>query len=323
MKKLWIYLVLAALLLTVPSCSKFSVEIKNTFENGLDYGNTLVAEQGDYLAMRGGKDDAPALFIYHKPSGESRYILSADVYQIALCDNTVFYKKTVNDCLYAYDLGEEDNHRILLEEALSYQVRDGMVYYLVSEHGKYINTYDLATGTVGKLETGYTVDSFALTEYGMYYSDDTAGVYLVLPWGETRDRIVAAETDHIFRDAHSIDGGADMVYLKVNNLTGDASVCVYRAAKNETKTLLTHTLDATADLENINVTRGKVVTLYNKTICAIDIETGETESWGAIKEDFQTEGVLPQIMSDCVIYYIEDEENTALKASIQYYPEEK
>ena len=304
-------LLILTLLLGLTGCEERFPKVKDTFANGLNYGNTLAAEQGDYLVLRGGKEGVPGVFLYHKPSRKTQFIVSNDVYHIAFCDNVVYYKNLNNDCLYSYDLQTKE-HRILLEVCLNYQVRDGVVYYLDDEHGNYLKTYDIANAAGGKLETSYTVDSFALTDYGMYYSDDTKGILMVLAWGAKMDRVVASQTGMIYRDVEAVDG-ADVVYLRVNNETAEATLCSYKAAKNQTTDLLTGAFD------HHQYTNGYSVVIHDDTICAVNVADGTTENWGATDEDY----AYVQIMSDCVIYYNETDEDSALKASIQYYPEKK
>ncbi len=299
-----------ALLLGLCSCEERLPTVKDTFANGLNYGNTLAAEQGDYLALRGGKDGKAAVFLYHKSSQKTHHVVSNDVYHIALSNNTVYYKSLNNDCLYSYDLKTKE-HRILLEVCLNYQIRNGVVYYLTEQHGNYLNTYDIATGTGDRLETSYTVDSFALTDYGMYYCDDTKGFLMVLAWDAKMDRVVAAQEGMIYRDVEAVEG-ADVVYLRVDNNTAETTICSYKAAKNQTTDLLSGAFD------QLHYTRGHAVVIHDEKITAVQVSDGAVSSWGNTPEEY----TYVQLMSDCAIYYNETEEDDALKATIQYYPDE-
>lgn len=312
-KRLLSFLMIAVMLLAFTGCGGAFPHVEDTFANGVQYGNTLAAEQGEYLAMRGGKDDQPMVFLYHKPTGESYEIAEGEVYQIALLDNTVFYKTLNDECLYAYDLTAKDPEEaltVLLDYALNYQVRDGVVYYLDDEHGTYLKTYDLATGIQGQLNTGYTVDAFWLTDYGMYYCDDNKGALMVLPWGADVDRIVAIQEETIYRDVYAVQG-ADILYLKVDDNTGEAVICQYKASQNKSTEYLTGTFD------NFQYANGQAITVQDNELVAVNIAEGQTYTWGAIDTEYD----YLQIMSDCLIFYSDDD--NALKATIQYYPESK
>lgn len=286
-------------------------KIEDTFENGLKYGNTAMAEQGDYLAMRGNKDGNPALFLYHKPSEKKYHILTADVYYISLFNNRILYKKTINDCLYSYDLQTKE-HIILTEYASHYQVRDGFVYYVGKKTDNFLFKYDLSTGVETKIETGYHVDFFWLTEYGLYYANDERNLLMVLPWGEKVDRIVAKEEGAVFRDVMSL-GGADILYLKIINMESSATLTSYKASKKETKELFTGSFDF------YNLVDGHAVFVHDEDVCAVRLSDGMVLDWGDTLEDY----AFIQVMSDCVVYYFEDEETSAISLSIQYYPDVK
>ncbi|MBQ8600865.1 MAG: DUF5050 domain-containing protein [Clostridia bacterium] len=310
MKKTFLPIVtVLAILLSLTGCEVRYPKIENTFSNAISYGNTLAAEQGDYLAMRGGVEETPTLFLYHKTSQKSYPIVAADIYQIGLLDNTVFYKNVNNDCLYSYNL-ETKEHKILIEHAMNYQVRDGVVYYLTEEHGNYLSTYDIASGTSDQLETGNVVDAFWLTDYGMYYCDDEKNVLMVLPWGEKVDRIVAIEEGMIYRDVYGISG-SDCVYLKINNETAEATICHYKASQNKATEYITGYFD------NFIYTRDHAVTEQDGTVYAVNPAEGKTYTWGTVDTEYD----YIQFMSDCMIFYNDDD--TAMSAIIQYYPTEE
>ncbi len=309
MKKILSLMMITALMLSLCGCEMRYPTIADTEANALAYGNTLAAEQGEYIAMRGSKEDAATLFLYHKPSQKSYPIVSADVYQIGLLNNTVFYKNVNNDCLYSYNLATKE-HKILMDYCMNYQVRDGVVYYLGEEHGNYLNTYDIVSGTFGKLETNHMVNAFWLTDYGMYYCSDEENLLGVLPWGEKADRIVAIEEGMIYRDVCGVSG-ADCLYLKVNNETEEATICQYKASKNRAVDLMSGTFD------NYAYTRGHAVTEQDGTIYAVNVADGKTYTWGTVDTEYD----YIQMMSDCMVFY--SEEDSAMTATIQYYPEEQ
>lgn len=309
MKKILLLITVFAVLLNCTGCQVRYPTIEDTEANALAYGNTLAAEQGEYLAMRGSMDDVATLFLYHKPSQKSYPIVTADVYQIGLLDNTIFYKNVNNDCLYSYNLATKE-HKILMDYCMNYQVRDGVVYYLDEAHGNYLNTYDIATGTFGKLETNHTVNAFWLTDYGMYYCTDDEYLLGVLPWGEKVDRVIAKEEGMIYRDVSGISG-ADCIYLKVNNETAEATVCHYKASQNRATEYITGYFD------NYAYTRGHAVTEQDGTIYAVNIAEGKTYTWGTVDTEYD----YIEIMSDCMIFYNDDD--SAMTATIQYYPEEE
>ncbi len=308
-----VLLLAIALLLTVQLCGcevRFP-KVEDTFDNGLKYGNILMAEQGDYIALRGNDKGNPALYLYHKPSEKKYHVLTADIYYISLQNNTILYKKTINDCLYSYDL-ETKEHVILTEYATDYQVRDGFVYYINKKTENFLYKYDLATGTETTIETSYPVDAFWLTEYGLYYADDTQNLLMVLPWGEKLDRVVAKEEGVVYRDVMSV-GGADVLYMKVSNTENSAVLTSYKASKNEATALFTGVF------EFYNLVDGHAVFVHEEDICAVRLSDGQVFDWGDTVEDY----AYTQILSDCVVYYFEDEEDGTISLSIQYYPEEK
>lgn len=309
MKKILSLLSVFALLLCLCGCEVRYPKIADTEANALSYGNTLAAEQGDYMAMRGSKGEQPTLFLYHKKSQKSYPIVAADVYQIGLLNNTVFYKDVNNDCLYSYDLATKE-HKILMDYCMNYQVRDGVVYYLDEAHGNFLNTYDIASGTFGKLETHHTVNAFWLTDYGMYYCADDENLLGVLPWGEKVDRVIAKEEGMIYRDVSGISGG-DCLYLKVDNETSESTICHFKASQNRATEYISGYFD------NYAYTRGHAVTEQSGTIYAVNLADGKTYTWGSVDTEYD----YLQIMSDCMVFY--SEEDSAMSATIQYYPEEQ
>ncbi|PWM43175.1 MAG: hypothetical protein DBX52_00030 [Clostridiales bacterium] len=301
-KRFLFWLAMLAVLCTFTGCQSKLPTVEDTFSTAVSWGNYLAAEQGEYLAMRGEKDGKPGLILYHKPGQKAYFLLEGDVYQIGLLGNRVFYKIRETNDLHCFTLSTRED-ALLEEDVYAYQVHGNTLYFIKKERGNYYYTIDLQTGTKGTVETGYTVDSLYLTDYGFYYYDDGRDLLMVRPADNNLDRIVYKGNSETVRDVISL-GGADIAFLATNDNTGVVTLISYKASENKT------TEHLSGSFTHFNVAKGHAVVIENQTIYAVDAANKKTYTWGSV-DSFEN----IEIMSDCVILY------NGNKAGIQYYPE--
>ena len=304
MKKRWIsILLLVALLLSLAGCSEGApVSVEDTFENAIVWGNTRAAEQGDYLAMRSENNGAPALILYNKKTEKADVLVEDDVYHIGFGGNRIFFKTVGTDRLYCYEL-ETKKIKTVDPSVYSYQVWNNTLYFINGEHGNYYYTVDLETMAKTQVETGYTVDRLYLTDYGVYYYDDTRDILMVSPHREQLERLVYHCVNATMQSVISM-GGANVMMLVASDQDESATLISYHAAQNKTVRHLT------GSFSHFNFTNGYAVTVNSKnhTVFAVDPAAEKNYTVCGVGE---YENV--QIMSDCVILY------NGNRSEIQYF----
>lgn len=302
MKRFFAILLILAMLPGLFGCQK-AIVIEDVNANGLKWGNTLATEQGAWVALYGEEDGQTGLILYNKETDQSRFLVEGRIFLIALLENKIYFKYDGGSELYCYDIAKED-YGLLLEGVMAYQIRGSIIYYLTDVHGNYLNTYDLSTREHGKISVSYTVDAFWLTDDALYYSDDTKGLLMVRPHETERDRILYQGEFVLCRDVVALEG-EDVAFIGMNQNTGLNSLYRYTAESDTVTELLRGSFD------HFNLVRSHLVFAEENTICAMDLSDYQVYSWGTIEEEYS----FIEIMSDCVIYYVDD------RPYLQYYPD--
>ncbi len=264
--------------------------IEDTFSNGLKWGNRFAAEQGDWIAMRGEQEGKVGLMLFHKEETNATFLLEGDVCNIALLGNVIYFQMMEEDTLYAYDVATKEC-RSLLSDCISYQVRDGQVYYLsAADHGR-LQRFDLAQKQTETVKTDNIVDDFWLTDYGIYYRCDEKGTLMVREYGADQEQLIYQNKKKKAQDLVAIEG-AKVAFLAAAE-DGQSVLCSYHPAENKVVEHLNLAFD------HLNVSDGYVVTVENGShIYAVDVSEDKVYDWGTIDEHR-----YPQIMSDCLILY--------------------
>ncbi len=305
MKARWIStLLLLGLLFSLSGCKQTLPVVEDTYPTAVSWGNSYAAEQGGYYAMRGEQKGKTGLILYNKTKQKTHFLLEGAVCNIGLYGNKIYYQLEEDSGLYVYDLAAKKSTE-LNSDVASYQIYNGVLYYLKTGQSNYYFTVNLETGAKNQVTTSNTVNTLYLTEYGLYYYDDTKDFLMVRPSGNPVDRIVYTGIGETVRCLYSA-GGADVLFLSTNDTSRRTTLLYYKAADNQVQSFLS------GDYSNFNYTGTYAVMLINQTIYAVDPISGKTYIWGTVDE-----GDPYEIMRDSVILY------TGNQAGIQYYPEDK
>ncbi|MBQ6824561.1 MAG: DUF5050 domain-containing protein [Clostridia bacterium] len=304
LKRFIAVLLTLAVVLGLSACK---IQVEDTASNGLKWGNTLSAEQGDWIALRGEEKGKVGILLYNKKKEKSEFMVEGDLYHIALLNNTLYYKYLQGSELYSFDLVKKEQTE-LLSGVMAYQIHGDTIYYLSDEHGEFLHTYNITTGESGKRTFKHTVNAFWVTDHGIYYHDDGKNLFIVCPFETGLESIIYRGIYEDCRDVMALDG-ADIAFMIQSETKDQTTLCTYDAENAKVTKLYT------GFFSHYNVAGDRLVTVYGEDIISIDPASGEVFSWGS------TEGYYyPQVMSNCVILY-EDEDGR--KPVLQYYPETK
>lgn len=293
-------LLACALLLGLFGCK---TEVKDTFSTGLKWGNTLAAEQGDWIALRGEEGGTVGLMLYNKAKEKSQFLVAGDIYYIAMLGNKIYFKYLQGSELYCYDI-EAGEYRELLSGVMAYQVYGNTLYYLTEEHGAYLNTYDVNTGETGRLALTLTADAFWITGHALYYHDDGQDILMMKPHETGEESVVYDGDSKHCRDVVALNGGADIAFLILDTALNTTELVT---CDGETHELTVH---LEGSFTHLNVVDGRLVVVEGDTVVSVDPATGEAYDWGSVADyDY------PQIMSDCLVLYEGD------SPRIRYYPD--
>ncbi len=289
-------LMAALLLLCLAGCKEGALPtIEDTAPYARKQSNTLVAAQGDWMVMRAEKNGAPGLLLYNKEEKSGRFLLEGAYKNPGLLGNQVFYQAEDTGDLFSFDLATE-TEKLLVAGAEDYQVFDGVVYY-TAKGVLYTRRLDL--GLQKTVKTGYAVDDFWLTDYGVYYYTAEKQLLMVCPNGMEGDRIVCSPEGAVL-DVETTKG-AHIAFIQKGSKGN--FLCTYNPADKAVSQHLN------GDFTAVQMVGETVVLADGKSLCAIDLSTDKKEDWGGI----EAESV--QLLSDCAVFY------TGNESAIKYYPE--
>ncbi|MBQ3083950.1 MAG: DUF5050 domain-containing protein [Clostridia bacterium] len=283
-----------------PAGEQENLVITDTFTNGLKWGNRFAAEQGDWIAMRGEHEGKVGLMLYNKNETAATFLLEGDVCNIALLGNKVYYQIAEEPSLYAYDIASKKKSEVL-KDCGSYQVREGVLYYLPTAANGRLQRMELSNMLPSAVKTDYAVDDFWLTDHALYYRNDEYGFLQIREHGADQERLIYYGKGKTPEDVVAVDG-AKIAFLV--SAEESSVLCSYDPATNQVKEHLN------LRLSHLALSDGYVVTVEGGAhIYAVDVAADKVYDWGTMQEHF-----YPQMMSDCVILY------QGNQPVFQYYP---
>jgi hypothetical protein len=295
MKRFLAAMMAAMMLLLLGGCQKAKFPtIEDSQPLARKESNHLAAAQGEWMVMRSEKKGAPCLILYNKKEKKGQLIAEGEYHSPGILDESVFYQAEETGDLYRLDLSTGES-ACILPSVEQYQVRDGLVYYLI--HGN-LYTYRLDYGTQMPLKTGYEVDDFWLTDFGVYYYTAKKQLLMVLPYGAT-DRIVCAVEGAVLDVAST--QGAHIAFIQKGSKAN--SLCTYNPADRSAKNRMR------GGFSTLLAKGEKIIFAEGAAIFALDLATDQKQDWGGQK----AENV--QLLPDCALFY---NGNTS---AIRHYPE--
>jgi hypothetical protein len=302
LKRIIALLLSFVLLLGSAGCSNaLSIPDKNA--NGLKWGNTLAAQQGEWVAMRGVKDGKLGLLLYNEKNQNTKLLVEGNVYYPAIMGNKIYFKYLDGSELYVYDPAVKDFEH-LLSGVMAYQTRGSLIYYITDVHGNYLHTYNVESGEASTVNTTNTVDAFWLTDYGVYYHDDGKDLLSVIANDTGTESVVYQGNNSHCRDVVSLNGGADIAFSILESAT--THLCTYNAANG------TVTKHFSGNYTHYNlVGENRLVLTVNETIISVDYLNNKIYNWGDVS------GYLyPQLLNEFAVVYKNDQ------PKIIYYPKQ-
>ena len=287
---------------SVASCSR--VKIEDTFTNGLKWGNTLSAEQSNYLVLRGEKNGEIGLVLFDKKKEKTQFLAEGDVYHLSLLENRIYFKYTEGSELYCYDL-KKGSYDELLSGVMAYQIHGDILYYITDEHGPILHTYNVKTGEKGSLSFKHTVNAFWITDHGIYYHDDSKNLLISKPFDKDLESIVHRGILADSRDVIALSE-TEIAFFTVSEGNGESVLYTYNSDGAKLTKLFT------GSFTHYNRCGDRLVFAHNGQILSIDPKTRETFSWGSYEDYY-----YPQILSDSVVLYGND---AGTAPTVRYYP---
>lgn len=299
MKRMFAALMAVLLLVTLAGCKEAPLPtVEDVTVCARKESNTLAAAQGDWMVMRSEREGVPGLLLYNKKEKTGRFLLEGAYINPGLLGNRVYFQAEDTGDLYYFDLATA-TQQLLLAAVEDYQIRDGLLYYTVSGT---LFTRRLDLGVQKELSTGYGVDDFWITDYGVYYYTAEKQLLMVLPHDSKGDRIVCtAEADVL--DVVALEG-ARIAFVQRGENGGKGNIlCTFNPAD---RAVLRH---LEGDFTALQTVGKKVVLAEGKSLRAIDLSTDEKEDWGGKEAD------SVQLFADCAVFY------TGNESSIRFYPQ--
>ena len=303
-KRIIAFLLSVVLLLGLSACS--SKGIKDTFSTGLKWGNHLVAEQGNWIALRGEKGGKIGLLLGKKSSKSRDLLVEGDVTDIAMLSNKIYFRFTDSTVLNCYDMATEKYTEICSDVA-QYQVHQNTIYYSGEKPGKFINTCNIKTKKTEKIELKFTADDFWITDYALYYLDEEEDYLIVKDFETNVDKLLYRGVIAHCRDVVSLDGGPGVAFLKESALYNTTALCTYN---RETFEVTEH---LSGNFDRLNVYGNHLVVLKDDTVLAVEFGDGHTHELLTLEEEYDDF----QLLSDCIILY------NGNKATVKKYPKVK
>ena len=299
MKRILAAFMAAMLLVTLAGCKEAPLPaVEDVTVYARKESNTLAAEQGDWMVLRSEKDGAPGLLLYNKKEKTGRFLLEGAYKNPGLWGNRVYFQAEDTGDLYYFDLATA-THQLLLVAVEDYQIRDGLLYYTVAGA---LFTQRLDLGIQKKVETGYGVDDFWITDYGVYYYTAEKQLLMVLPHGSDGDRIVCAPEGAVLDVVTT--KGAHLAFIQKGEKGSKGNIlCTFDPAD---RVVLSH---LEGEFSALQLVGQKVVVAEGAALYAIDLSTDQKEDWGGKEAD------SVQFLSDCAVFY------TGNESSIRFYPE--
>ncbi len=299
MKKILAAFMAAILLVGLAGCKQAPLPaIEDETAYARKEANTLAAEQGDWMVMRAEKNGAPGILLYHKKEKTGRFLLEGGYCNLGLLGNRVYFQAEDTGDLYDYDLAA-GTQQLLLSGVEQYQVWDGMIYYTVEGT---LKARRLDLGIEKTVKTGYAVDRFWITDYGVYYYTAQKQLLMVCPHSIEGDRIVCDAPAEVL-DVAAIQG-ARIAFVQKGEKGGKGNIlCTYKPADGAVSQHLTGKFAA------VQMVGERAVVSDGAALYAIDLTTNKKEDWGG------NEAQSVQLLSDCAVFY------TGNDSSIRFYPE--
>ena len=299
-KRIAALLMVAGMLLGLASCKTV---VEDTFSNGLKWGNTLSAEQGNYLALRGEKNGKAGLVLFDKKKETTRFLAEGDIVHPAMLGNRIYFKYIGGSELYCYDLAAK-RYEELLSSVMAYQVHGDILYYITDEHGPVLYTYNVTNGEKGSLSFKHTVDAFWITDHGIFYHDDAKNLLIKKAFDKDLESIVHRGILADSRDVVALSE-TEIAFFTVSEGNGETVLYTY----NSEGAVLTKLF--TGKFTHYNRCGDRLVFAQEGQLLSLDPKTREVFSWGTY------ENYYPQLLSDCVVLY-GNENGTA--PILRYYP---
>ena len=310
MKRVFAGLLTALLLLTscggeqeVPAAEQEQLQIEDVCSNAVKFGNSLAAEQGDWVALRGEHEGKVGLMLYNKNDETASFLTEGDVCEIGLLDHKIYYRLMEENLLYCYDIKAQKSS-ILLQDCVFYQVREQQVYYLTAAHQGRLECLNLSLGFPRAVETDYAVNAFWLTDSGLYYRNDEHGLLRFIPHGSAIEQMIYQSKEAAAEDVVAVEG--ERIAFLAKKQDGQSALISSDPAEKQLKEHLT------LSFSQLNVADGYVITVEDGShIYAVDIDTDKVYDWGAVEEHH-----YPQVLRDCVVLY------KGNQPVFQYYPKQ-